>query len=119
MKKTITIIIIIVLLIGGYFAYNTYRQQQDNQAAIESLETVEVQLGTLTGTIDATGTVRANQSAMLIWQTSGSVGTVNVRLGDQVSDGQVLAELEQTSLPQNVILLRLTWLTLRKHSMNF
>ncbi|MFH1632849.1 MAG: efflux RND transporter periplasmic adaptor subunit [Chloroflexota bacterium] len=55
-------------------------------------------------TIGATGTVRSNQSAVLTWQTSGTVERVNVLIGDQVSRDQELATLEQTSLPQSVIM---------------
>ncbi|HUH98583.1 MAG TPA: efflux RND transporter periplasmic adaptor subunit [Anaerolineales bacterium] len=60
--------------------------------------------GDLTATIGATGTVRANQSAVLLWQTTGTVDQVDVKVGDQVKQGDVLASLLQTSLPQNVIL---------------
>jgi len=50
--------------------------------------------------------VRANQTAILNWQTSGTVGQVNISAGDTVTAEQVLATLEQTSLPQSVILAR-------------
>jgi HlyD family secretion protein len=48
--------------------------------------------------------VRANQTAALSWQTSGSVQLVNAAVGDQVEADQVLADLKETSLPQNIIL---------------
>jgi HlyD family secretion protein len=48
--------------------------------------------------------VRANQTALLSWQTSGAVGSVDVRVGEQVPKDKVLAALEQTSLPQSIIL---------------
>jgi HlyD family secretion protein len=60
--------------------------------------------GDLTATIGATGSVHANQSATLTWQTAGTVDKVNVQVGDHVNKGDVLANLLQTSLPQNVIL---------------
>jgi len=104
MKKTIIIIVAALLLIGAYFVYNTYAQAQSDQAELETLETVEVHLGTLSATISATGTVRSNQSAVVTWQTSGTVGIVNVVMGDPVQSGDVLADLVQTSLPQNVIM---------------
>ncbi|MBN2147629.1 MAG: efflux RND transporter periplasmic adaptor subunit [Anaerolineales bacterium] len=104
MKKTIFIIIAAVLVIGGFFAYRSFSQAQASRAATQDLETVEIQFGTLTATIDATGTVHSNQSATLAWQTAGSVSSVNVQVGDQVVKGDILAELEQTSLTQNVIL---------------
>ncbi len=69
-----------------------------------SFQTQALARGDLTATVGATGTVRANQSAVLVWQTTGTVDQVNAKVGDQVNKGDVLASLLQTSLPQNVIL---------------
>ena len=60
--------------------------------------------GDLTAIVGATGTVAADKSAILNWQTSGQVEKVNVQIGDAVKADQTLASLLQTSLPQNVIL---------------
>jgi HlyD family secretion protein len=104
MKNLIIIVLIAGLLVGGYFAYDAYHQRQGSQSTLDGLVTAEVEIGTLTATIGATGKVRANQSAILTWETSGSVGEVNVAMGEMVTKGQVLAYLEETSLPQSVIL---------------
>ena len=104
MKKIIWIIVFIVIAAGGVMAFNIYNQQQEAASALSGLETVEAASGTLTATIGATGTVRANQSADLTWHTSGAVEAVNIRTGVGVAAGDVLASLEQTSLSQNVIL---------------
>lgn len=104
MKRAIWIIGIIALLVGAYFVYRAYSNAQNAQAAQESLQTVALEEGTLAATIGATGTVRANQSATLGWQTSGTVDQVNVRTGDQVEKDQELSNLSLTSLAQNVIL---------------
>ena len=63
-----------------------------------------VEKGELTGTVGATGTVHANQSGWLVWQTSGTVSEVNFKLGDKVNTGDVMALLNKTSLSQNIIL---------------
>jgi HlyD family secretion protein len=68
------------------------------------MQTLALEEGTLAATIGATGTVRANQSANLGWQTSGTIEEVNILLGDEVTKDQELAGLSQTSLAQNVIL---------------
>jgi HlyD family secretion protein len=104
MKKTIIFIIITVFLAASYFLYSTSAQAKSEQADLSTLETVEVQLGTLSARISATGTVRSNQSAIVTWGTSGRVGNVNVAMGDPVGSGDVLADLVATSLPQNVIM---------------
>lgn len=73
-------------------------------AAAAGLQTAPAERGNLVATIGATGSVRAIQSATLVWQTSGTVEDVKVNVGDEVSQDEVLATLELTSLPQSVIL---------------
>lgn len=78
-----------------------------NRAAANTttaFQTDKVGRGTLTATVGATGTVQARQSAVLVWQAAGTVGQVNVQVGDQVGQDDVLATLLKTSLPQSVIL---------------
>lgn len=104
MKKIIIILIImIVLAAAGWFGYQELQKRRAAEV-ISNLQTVKASIGDLTATIGATGIVRSNQSASLAWQTSGTVEFVNQKVGDLVSANQVLATLEQTSLPQNVIL---------------
>jgi HlyD family secretion protein len=103
MKKVIVGILIVVVLAAGYFIYRGYTGRQQAQAAASTIETAVIEKGNLVTTIDATGTVRSSQSAILNWATSGTVETVNAKLWDKVKTGDVLAQLQQTSLPQNVI----------------
>jgi HlyD family secretion protein len=103
MRRIVIFLILVALIGGGWFAFTRY--QQINQATASSnFQTVSAGRGDLTATVGATGTVRVNQTVILTWRTSGIVGQVPVEVGDSVSSGQALAELEQTSLPQNVIL---------------
>ena len=104
MKKWIIAIIVIAVIVGGVFGWSTYSSRKAQEAMLAGLQTLEVEIGTLVATIGATGTVRSNQSATLTWQTSGTVESVSAQIGAQVSADQELARLEQTSLPQNVIL---------------
>lgn len=73
-------------------------------AANSGYQTEAAARGDLSAMVGATGTVRAEQSVALTWQTSGIVERVNVGLGDAVQEDEVLAWLVQSSLPQNVIL---------------
>jgi HlyD family secretion protein len=95
-------IVILAVVAGAVYFFGPFRRR--NEAAAGNFQTAAIQRGSLTASVGATGVVHANQSATLGWQTSGTVGEVDVRVGDQVSAGQVLASLEQTSLPQNIIL---------------
>jgi HlyD family secretion protein len=67
-------------------------------------QTTPVTRGKLTASVGATGTVRAAQSARLLWQTSGRVEKVAIRVGDSVQTDQILASLAQDSLPARVVL---------------
>lgn len=103
MKRTFITLLVVALLAGGLFAILQYRARAQDQAA-NAYETTQAERGSLTATVGGTGLVRANQSAILAWQTSGLVEQVNVAIGDQVIADQILATLQTTSLPQNVIL---------------
>ena len=103
MRRVFWIIGILAVLVGGFFAYRAYSSARSAQAAQENMQTLALEEGTLAATIGATGTVQANQSANLGWQTSGTIDQVNVLLGDEVTKDQELADLAQTSLAQNVI----------------
>ena len=79
-----------------------------------AFQTQPVQRGELTATVGATGTVRAIQSATLNWQINGTVDQVNVKVGDVVKKGDVLATLDKSQLPQNIILAQSDLVTAQK-----
>ncbi len=104
MKKIIIIAIAVALLAGGIYGYQTYRTIQTASAAQASQKTATLAEGSLSVTISATGKVRSSQTATLGWQTSGIIENISAKVGNSVQAGQKLATLEQTSLPQSVIL---------------
>ena len=97
-KKFIIPLAILLVLAVVFFAV---RGKGTNQT---QYQTTNVEKGQLVATVGATGTVRARQSATLVWQTSGSVKEVNASVGDLVSADTVLAFLSPTSVTQNIIL---------------
>lgn len=103
MKRVVTIVIILALVAGGYFAFSQYQAQQRALAA-SNIQTVLAERGDLTATVGATGIVRANQTSILAWQTSGTVEKVTTEFGQLVNAGQELAALRKTSLAQNIIM---------------
>jgi HlyD family secretion protein len=100
MAKRITIILLIIL--AGVAAFFYVRNSR--AASVTQFQTTTIERGNLNATIGATGTVRAKQTAILIWQAAGTVDTVNVKVGDNVPQGFVMAYLAKTSLPQSIIL---------------
>ncbi len=99
--KTILLIIGILVLAGLGVAYYLNQNAQNTEG---QYQTVVAEKGDLLAVVGATGTVRARQSAQLAWQTTGTVESINVKLGDSVSTGDVLASLGITSVSQNIIL---------------
>jgi multidrug efflux pump subunit AcrA (membrane-fusion protein) len=111
-KLAITALIILVLVAIGYFGYRFFLARQQANT-ISSLQTVTASRGSLTATVGATGTVHADQTAMIPWQTSGIVDNVYVQVGQVITSGQPLSDLEQSSLPQNIILAKSDLITAR------
>jgi len=103
MRKWITAVVIVAVVAGGLYFLGPFRDRVGS-AAQGNLQTAPAERGDLTATIGATGVVRANQTAELTWQASGTVGEVRVAAGEPITAGQVMAVLEKTSLPQNIIL---------------
>jgi HlyD family secretion protein len=106
MKKAIWIIILIIVIAAAAFGFFYMRGRNQAAASAAQFQTAALTRGDLTATIGATGTVRSNQSALLAWQTSGSVEAVHVTSGEQVAADDVLAALAESSLPQSVILAK-------------
>ncbi len=103
MKRWVVILIVVGVLVAGYFGVQAYSQSQA-QKSIEDLQTEIIAKGDLTATVGATGSVRSNQTALLSFQTSGTVDFVHQGLGERVSAGEVLATLKMNSLSSQIIL---------------
>ncbi|MFA9403487.1 MAG: hypothetical protein ACERKY_10530, partial [Anaerolineales bacterium] len=103
MKRWVVVLIVVGVLVAGYFGVQAYRKSQAQQS-IEDLQTEIIAKGDLTATVGATGSVRSNQTALLSFQTSGTVDFVHESLGERVSAGKVLATLKMSSLSSQIIL---------------
>jgi HlyD family secretion protein len=113
MKKTIIIILVVVALAAGGFYI--YQRQALRVEAQNAYQTTKLATGSLTVTVGGTGTVRSNQLETVAWQIQGRIGKMNVKVGDKVTVNQVLAELDPTSLPQNLILARSDLVTAQRN----
>lgn len=101
-KKRKILFISLAVILGIVALFLVFRPRGGNQASQFQFATIG--RGNLTATVGATGTVRARQTATLVWLTTGTVENVNVGIGDQVRAGEELASLSKSSLPQNIIL---------------
>ena len=111
-KKSLYIILPLIVLAVGAFFYFQYQSARTRNASL--YQTLIVEKGVLTGTVGATGTVHAKQSAYLTWLTNGIVGSVNNQYGDKVMAGDILASISKASLPQNIILAEVDLVSAQK-----
>jgi len=101
-KRTrIILAVALVVAVGGFFIYRRVRSASQSQAS--TIQTATVTRGTLTVTVDASGTLEAPQVATVAWRTSGVIASIHVALSDTVKAGDVLMELDPSSLDQSVI----------------
>lgn len=93
-----------VLVVALVIAVMVQGANRAAQAATGSLQTATVARGNLVATVGATGSVRALQSAALMWETSGVVEEIHFAVGERVRAGDTIASLLISSMPANVIL---------------
>ena len=98
--------LLIVVIIGSVFIFSS--RAKSNQVTYRS---VKLTKGDITQTIDVVGNVRAVPSAVLNWQTSGVVGAVDVKVGDQVKAGDIILSLLDESLPATILQAKTDLLT--------
>jgi len=92
-------IVVIILAILGAVGYFGYQQYLKGQAAQEpTYETVTVRRGDISATVSATGAVLPERELSLAFSATGTIAAVNVEVGQQVDEGEVLASLDTTDL---------------------
>ena len=62
------------------------------------IETQNAEVGDIKKTVTATGTVKSESEANLKFQTSGKIAYINVKQGDYVKKGQLVASLDTADL---------------------
>ena len=106
-KTWVTIGVTVVVIVGLVLLIATLRGQAGSNTPTTAYQTTTVQLGTLTSSVEGTGTVESLLSANLTWHTAGQVDKVNVKVGDQVKNGDVLSTLlldsTQGTLESNLV----------------
>lgn len=95
-KKIFVIALIIVILFGGY----TYLKNKNNSSNLPSPEVTEVFKDNLELVYEVQGEVASEKTVLIYPTLSGKVKKVNYRLGDQVSKGDVLAVIDESSLTE-------------------
>ena len=95
-KNKWTILLIVVAIAIGVIII-TVLKAKGNKTTL-SVETDTIQLGSLTSTITATGTIEPISSVEVGTEVSGTISAIYVDYNSVVTKGQILAELDKTVL---------------------
>ena len=95
-RRAITFAALAVVMLTGGCA-------QQTKNTIEKIQTIPATIGNIETHVTFIGNVSGGQTSTLTWETSGVIETVNVKIGDLVTEGQVLASLAPDSLTADVI----------------
>jgi HlyD family secretion protein len=106
MKKRILISLIVLALLaaaggGGYWAHKRYFTRSTTSQT-QTLKTATVSRGDILITADGSGSLEPSDEKTLSFVVNGTVAVVNVKLGDKVKAGDVLAKLDTVNLENAV-----------------
>ena len=88
--------IALVLLVVIYTVGNRGARDQ------ELIKTQKAQVEDIKKVVTATGIIRSQSEANLKFQTSGKVSSINVKQGDYVKKGQLIAKLDTVDLQKRL-----------------
>src|SRR3989344_8407979 len=88
--------IALVLLVVIYTVGNRGARDQ------ELIKTQKAQVEDIKKVVTATGIIRSQSEANLKFQTSGKVSSINVKQGDYVKKGQLIAKLDTADLQKRL-----------------
>ena len=94
----INLVIVVAIAAVGFWGYTSLHPK----AAPVALSTVTVTRGDVSSTVSSSGTVISPSDIALAPTVSGTLSKLNVKVGQSVSAGQVLAQMDTTSLSSSV-----------------
>ncbi len=100
-NRVIGLVVLAALVAAGVYALWVMVLSGDG-ASEEETQTAEVERGSISLTVSTTGVAVAQSATDLSFDQSGRVSAVNVELGQDVKEGDVLAEIESAELEDAV-----------------
>jgi HlyD family secretion protein len=100
-RRAVGLALVVALAVAGVFVLWAM-VLRDGGSAASAVQTAKVQRGSIMKTISTSATTLAQSTANLSFGASGKVTAVNVKLGQAVKQGDVLAAIEPDSL-QNAV----------------
>ena len=102
LKKLIILFLTMSLLISSLVACGKKEVQEDLEEAYIPVQVEEINQASLENSRTFNGQVVANEEVLVIPKMVGIVDSVNVKLGDQVNEGQTLFVIEQDDMQKNI-----------------
>ncbi len=90
--------LVVLLTAGGYLIYSRIQTNNTTSTSASPLQTAIARTGNLVIEASGTGTLISANEMNLGFKTSGTLTQLDVNIGDNVTEGQVLAVLDTTSL---------------------
>jgi len=92
------------IVLGAFWGFREWYADDGSTDSVPTFEQVTVELGNIATTLTTSGTAVARKSAELNFGSSGVMETVEVELGDQVDEGDVLATLDDRDAQNGLII---------------
>jgi HlyD family secretion protein len=93
-----TLLVLAVLGVVGWFAYQRFGEMQAAAEAGPTYETAAVERGSINSTVSATGSIEPEAQVSLSFRSAGRVSQILVSVGQTVSEGQLLGQLDTSDL---------------------
>jgi HlyD family secretion protein len=87
-----------LVIIAGALALSACTRPGSPAGSGAAQRTATVEKGSMTATVSATGNIQPESDVRLNFQTAGTVAEVNVKVGDRVKKGALIAKLDTTDL---------------------
>jgi HlyD family secretion protein len=96
------LLIVVLAVVAVLVGWRILSDRQNTNQVLENIETMPYQRGSLSASIFGTGSVQPFQTAVLTWSTSGTVGDINVSVGQHVDKDSLLMVLDPQSLSVDI-----------------
>ncbi len=103
-KLMIGLLLLTGIILGGFFGFKEWYVDDGSIDAVPAFEQVTVKRGNIATTLTTSGTAAARESSELNFGSSGAVETIEAVLGEEVSEGDVLASLNNRDAKNGLII---------------
>jgi RND family efflux transporter MFP subunit len=100
--KVLNTALVAIAAAGGAFAYTSLGPPSVRNTASSETRTATVGVGTVMTTISSSGNVTAPNDIAVNFATSGKLTELDVKVGETVREGQLLARVDSTSAKANL-----------------